>query len=141
MRRSLLLVLAVLAGACGSSTRLPPTGPHPPHVQEFVLVDFPPPPAQIEEISEEVENAPECVWVDGYYAWEERRFAWHPGQWVLPAEGCYYAPALTAWSRVGEPRLYYTPPRWYRDDALGKSGAAAICPVPRTCLATARGSR
>ena len=133
MKYPVVLALAALAVACGSSTPLPPTGPHPPHVQEFVQVDFPPPPAQIEEIPEHVANAPECVWVDGYYAWEERRFTWHPGQWVLPADGGYYAPAITAWSRVGEPRLYYTPPRWYRDDALGKTGAAALCPVPRTC--------
>jgi hypothetical protein len=122
-----------VALACGPRTSLPPTGPHPPHVQEFVLVEYPPPPAQIEEIVEQIADAPECVWVDGHYAWEERRFVWHPGQWVLPAEGCYYAPAVTAWSRVGEPRLYYTPPRWYRDDALGRTGAAALCPVPRTC--------
>ncbi|HEX6277151.1 MAG TPA: YXWGXW repeat-containing protein [Polyangiaceae bacterium] len=120
--------------ACGSSTELAPRGTHPPHVQEFVLVDFPPPPAQVEEIPESIESAPDCVWVDGHYAWEDRRFAWHPGQWVMPAEGCYYAPAVTAWSRTGEPRLYYTPPRWYREDALGKSGAAALCPVPRTCV-------
>ena len=33
--------------ACGSSTQLAPQGPHPPHVQEFVLVEFPPPPAQM----------------------------------------------------------------------------------------------
>ena len=126
-------VVAALLAACGSSTHLAPKGPHPPHVQEFVLIEYPPPPAQIEEIPEAIEAAPECVWVDGYYAWEERRFAWHPGQWVLPTEGCYYAPAVTAWSRAGEPRLYYTPPRWYRDDALGMSGQAAFCPVPRTC--------
>jgi hypothetical protein len=130
-------VVAVVAVAsfvaCGSSTQLAPKGPHPPHVQEFQLVEFPPPPAQIEEIPEAIESAPDCVWVDGYYAWEERRFAWHPGQWVLPTEGCYYAPPVTAWSRVGEPRLYYTPPRWYHDDALGRSGPDALCPVPKTC--------
>jgi len=133
MRRTFFVGGAILLFGCGSSTRLPKAGPHPPHVQEFVLVEFPPPPAQIEEIPEELANAPECVWASGYYAWEERRFVWYPGQWVLPAEGCYYAPAVTAWSRAGEPRLYYTPPRWYRDDALGKTGAAALCPVPRTC--------
>jgi hypothetical protein len=130
------LVVAVTAAsfaACGSSTNLAPKGPHPPHVQEFVLVDFPPPPAQVEEIPESLASGPDCVWVDGHYAWEDRRFAWHPGQWVMPAEGCYFAPAVTAWSRTREPRLYYTPPRWYREDALGKSGAAAFCPVPRTC--------
>ncbi len=126
-------VAIAVCAACGSSTRLAPTGPHPPHVQEFVQVEYPPPPAQIEEIPEAIEGAPECVWVDGYYAWEERRFAWHPGQWVLPAEGCYYAPPVIAWSRVGEPRLYYTPPRWYRADAVGRAGSAALCPVPRTC--------
>ena len=127
------LLASALCAACGSSTQLAPTGQHPPHVQEFVEVEYPPPPAQIEEIPEAIESAPECVWVEGYYAWEERRYAWHPGQWVLPAEGCYYAPPVLAWSRVGEPRLYYTPPRWYRADAVGRAGPAALCPVPRTC--------
>ncbi|HEV8550923.1 MAG TPA: hypothetical protein VGQ57_17875, partial [Polyangiaceae bacterium] len=39
-----------LVTACGASTRLVPAGPHPPHLQEFVTVAFPPPPAEIEEL-------------------------------------------------------------------------------------------
>ncbi|HEX6764555.1 MAG TPA: YXWGXW repeat-containing protein [Polyangiaceae bacterium] len=135
MKRHLASVTGLfLLLSCGSSTRLPPTGPHPPNVQEFVEVEYPPPPAQIEEIPEGLAGAPDCVWVGGHYAWEDRRWAWHPGQWVTPAEGCYYAPPVAAWSRAGEPRLYYTPPRWYRDDAVNRSGAAALCPVPKTCV-------
>jgi hypothetical protein len=123
----------VCALACSTTTELVPVGTHPPHLQEFIAVEYPPPPAQIEEITPRHPKRPECAWVDGYPAWVGRRWVFQPGQWVRAAEGCYYAPAVVAWSKAGEPRLYYSAPRWYREDALSMSGPAAFCPSPPAC--------
>jgi hypothetical protein len=118
--------------ACSPSTRLAPRGPHPPHVQEFVAVPYPPPPAHTEEIGYRYQNE-RCVWVDGHYRFEAKRWTWKDGHWVHPPEGCYYAPSVVAWSKSTEPRLYYTPPRWYRDDAASLPEDKATCPEPRAC--------
>jgi len=66
-----LATLAVLTAACGGGTQLVPSGPHPPHVQEFVEVPFPPPPAQIEELPEALDD-PNCAWVSGEYRFRDR---------------------------------------------------------------------
>jgi hypothetical protein len=127
-----LVFAALTALACSPSTRLAVHGPHPPHVQEFVPVPYPPPPARAEEISYR-HDSDRCVWVDGHYRYESRRWNWKEGHWVYPPGGCYYAPSLIAWSKTNPPRLYYTPPRWYRDDAGSLSESQATCPPPRAC--------
>jgi hypothetical protein len=127
-----LAVGFLAALACSPSTRLAARGPHPPHAQEFVPVPYPPPPAHVEEIAYRYENE-RCVWVDGHYRFEGRRWTWKDGHWVYPPEGCYYAPSVVAWSKSNEPRLYYTPPRWYRDDANSLPEDRATCPEPRVC--------
>lgn len=124
--------LLALVAACGGGTQLVPSGAHPPHVQEFVEVPFPPPPAQIEEIPEELEDT-SCAWVSGEYRFRDRHWVWEPGSWVVAPAGCYHAPAQVGWSKAGEPRLYYTPSAWYPEDALVKSAASAVCPAPRPC--------
>jgi hypothetical protein len=101
-------------------------------VQEFVVVPYPPPPAQVEEIPSGVSD-PRCAWVDGHYAWAGRRWEWQPGRWVVPPPGCYYAAPVVAWSKAGEPRLYFTPPRWYQRDALERTEKTASCLEPRAC--------
>jgi hypothetical protein len=123
---------ALLFVGCGASTPLVPRGPHPPHVQEFVTVPYPPPPAQVEEIPSGHRD-PRCAWVDGHHRWEGRGFTWQPGRWVVPPPGCYYAAAVVAWSKGGESRLYFTPPRWYRDDAARMTEGTAGCGEPKTC--------
>lgn len=124
-----------LACACGGSVALAPTGPHPIAAREFIEVEFPPPPAQIEEIPPELEDADDCAWVDGHYHWQGR-WLWIPGRWVVPPEDCYYAPVVVEWSRTREPRLYYSPPRWYREDADLLPANRATCPAPRPCGGT-----
>lgn len=131
MTRTLALT-ALVALACSPSTRLAARGAHPPHIQEFVAVPYPPPPARAEEISYRSDND-RCVWVDGHYRFEGKRWIWKEGHWVYPPEGCFYAPSLLAWSKSKEPRLYYTPPRWYRDDAASLPEDEATCPEPRVC--------
>ena len=129
--RRLVATLPLLA-ACGASTRLVPAGPHPPHLQEFVTVAYPPPPAEIEEIPPARED-PSCAWMDGHYQWDGRRWGWEAGRWVVPPAGCYYALPVVAWSKAGEERLYYTPPRWYRNDAGSLTERTAGCATPRPC--------
>ena len=129
-----LLTLAVFSAACGGGTQLVPSGPHPPHVQEFVEVPFPPPPAQIEELPEALDD-PNCAWVSGEYRFRDRHWVWEPGRWVVPPEGCYHAAPVVAWSKTGEARLYYSPSGWYSEDAVSRTGAAAVCPAPRACKA------
>jgi hypothetical protein len=51
----------------------------------------------------------------------------------VPAPGCYYAPPVVAWSKAGDARLYYTPPRWYKTDAAELSEANAGCREPPSC--------
>ena len=120
------------AFACGASAPLVPKGPHPPHVQEFVPVAFPPPPAKVEELASGVDDE-RCAWMDGYYAWAGRRWEWHAGSWVLPPTDCYYAPPAVAWSKAGEPQLYFTPPRWYRTNASELGADRAVCREPAPC--------
>lgn len=131
MKPAAAAVTLALAG-CGASTPLVATGPHPPHVQEFVAVLYPPPPAQVEELPDAA-PAPGCAWVDGHYGWEGRRWEWQPGRWVRPVDGCYYAPPVVAWSKAGGERLYFTPPRWYKDDASELGEAHAFCSEPPGC--------
>lgn len=126
------LVAALVLAACGGSTRLVAKGPHPPHVQEFVSVPFPPPPAQVEAIPDGKSDA-RCAWVDGHHDWDGRRWTWRAGRWVVPAASCYYASPVIAWSKSTDARLYYTPPRWYREDAGELSERAGACPAPPTC--------
>ncbi len=131
MTRALLALFATLT-ACGASTRLVPEGPHPPHLQEFVVVAYPPPPAEIEELPPERQDT-SCAWVDGHYNLDGRRWTWETGLWVVPPAGCYYAPPVVAWSKAGEERLYFTPSRWYREDAATLTEAAARCGAARPC--------
>jgi hypothetical protein len=127
-----VLLLATALLGCGASTPLVPRGPHPPHVQEFQSVPYPPPPAKVEELPATPRDT-SCAWVDGHYRFEGRGFSWQPGRWVLPTPGCYYAPAEVAWSKGGESRLYYTPPRWYKDGAAQMTEQTASCDEPKPC--------
>jgi hypothetical protein len=126
----------ILLGACGGGSALAPSGRHPIQHQEYITVEFPPPPAQIEEIPEQLSDQSECVWVDGYWHWRGR-WVWIPGRWVMAPEGCYRAPAVVEWGKTREPRLNYSPPRWYREGAEFLPANRAICPMPRACTGTA----
>jgi hypothetical protein len=129
---ALCVGLGLFFAACGASTKLVPVGPHPPHLQEFVTVTYPPPPAEVEDLPPALAD-PSCAWMDGHYNWDGRRWAWETGRWVVPPAGCYYAPPVVAWSKAGEERLYFTPPRWYRDEAANLTERTAQCPAPRPC--------
>jgi hypothetical protein len=100
--------------------------------EDFVEVEYPPPPAQVEEMAEELAGRPECVWQDGHYEWSGRRYRWIAGQWVAPLPDCVYSPAAVTWVRGNPARLYYAPPRWYRAVASGSVRPVA-CATPTSC--------
>ncbi len=124
MRPLLLLGMT----ACSTGLRLPPTGP-PPATATPVVVDYPPPPAQVEKI--ERDPGKPCVWVDGTYAWVGRHWEWVPGRWVTPLPGCYYRPPQLVWapSAQGPSTLYFFLPKWYLEHA----GVVTECEAPAPC--------
>jgi hypothetical protein len=122
------VAVAAVALGCGARRE----APHP-VAEDFVEVEYPPPPAQVEEMVEELPGRPECTWQDGHYEWSGRRYRWTPGEWVVAPPGCVYTEAVVSWVRGTPARLYYTPPRWYR---AGPSGSArpVACPAATPCL-------
>jgi hypothetical protein len=137
--RATIALAVTLAGVCcGAGVRTPLLGTHPAQGAEPVVVDYPPPPAQVENIDRDPGTP--CVWVDGHWDWVGRRWQWFPGGWVRPPEGCYYAPPNMVWIQsTGRGVLYYTRPRWYPEDAaeleaqqvLGACVEARACGAPR----------
>jgi hypothetical protein len=124
----LLGTLQVLL-ACGARS-----APSRPVASEFVEVDYPPPPAEVEETEPELPGRPECVWVAGSHTWQGRRWQWTPGEWVVPPPGCSRAEIALGWSRDEPPRLYYTPAHWYRTAAPAATAATTPCPPAIPCL-------
>ena len=120
-----LVPMALLA--CGS-----PAPAARPVGSEFIEVEYPPPPARIEELTEKLPGRPDCTWIDGHYAWLGRRWEWVPGLWVVPPPSCARAPATLTWMRRDPPQLYYTPPYWYPTDATSPV-KARTCPPPIPC--------
>ncbi|HYQ03930.1 MAG TPA: YXWGXW repeat-containing protein [Polyangiaceae bacterium] len=113
----------LLLSACGGGPKLVtvPTGTQP--VQAAPLkVDYPPPPAKIEEIRISQGSGGRCVWRDGYWDWTGGRWEWQDGRAVLPAQGCLYALPKLVWTSDS---LSFYRPAWYPDPALK--------PGPKTC--------
>jgi hypothetical protein len=121
-------VVSVVGIACGSRPETPR-----PLAEDFVEVDYPPPPAQVEEMTEKLAGRPECSWQDGYHEWSGRRYRWMPGEWVVVPADCVYAPPAVTWVQGNPARLYYTPPRWYRAGSTGSARPVA-CAAPTPCL-------
>ncbi|MFO7179040.1 MAG: YXWGXW repeat-containing protein [Pseudomonadota bacterium] len=132
MRRALVAVAAYAVTACARQAE-----PARPVADQFIEVDYPPPPAEVEERDERLAGRPECVWMDGHWAWVGRRWRWTSGEWVVPPPGCLRAPPTLSWSRDTPARLYYTPPRWYRPSAEDPARAEP-CAAPIPCLQRAR---
>lgn len=130
--RRALGLLAGLATSCGP--RAEPT--HPVGTQ-FIEVEYPPPPAQIEEVTERLAGRPECSWMDGAYAWQGRRWEWVAGAWVIPPPGCTRAPAMLFWSTGPKPQLCYVPPAWYPTSPDRGAGNRSPCRPATPCLTPA----
>lgn len=127
-----LASLLVVSGCGGGGLRTVPTGEHPSDATDLTIVDFPPPPAKVEETGRAPRS--ECAWQDGHWSWVGRRWEWIDGAWVIPPSGCYYAPAvIMVW--VSSDRgalLYYGTPRWYRTGG-GSGKSKPTCGQPVVC--------
>jgi hypothetical protein len=124
---------SVLAACAGADPGVP-HHPQPPFAAA-VRVPMPPPPAQIESLSQEPPG-PDCRWVDGQWAWTSQRWDWWPGGWIQPPPDCRHSlPSLTWVDEQGTPALYYRPGRWY------SVNEPKACPNPAPCgAASVRGS-
>ncbi|MEI9938038.1 MAG: YXWGXW repeat-containing protein [Pseudomonadota bacterium] len=118
--------LSLLAAACGAPRLVTvPTGAQPAAAAP-IKVDYPPPPAKIEEIRIAKRSGGSCVWRDGYWDWTGGRWEWQDGRAVLPAKGCFFAEAKLRWTTDS---LSFYRPAWYPDPALS--------PAPKTCTEVA----
>gem|GEM_PF-996193 len=124
--RHALAVLGIgcstLAGACRHRDLPRPTpgpqGPRPPSAPCDFEADFPPPPAEIEVIgSSPLPDDPTCVWVDGHWRWEGRRWTWIAGSFVHAPRDCHYAGAVAFWmpGGTGHGRLCMLYPSFFSD--------------------------
>jgi len=125
------VALSLLVLACGGPRLVTvPLGPRPAQVAP-VKVDYPPPPAEIEEIRIAQGSGGRCVWRDGYWDWTGGRWEWQGGRAVLPSKGCLYAEGKLLWSADS---LSFYRPAWYPDPA--EKTAPKLC-VEVACLPTA----
>lgn len=122
-----------LAGCAGAYLVTAPSGPQPATAQP-VRVDFPPPPAKIEEIPLSRRSGNRCVWRDGYWDWTGRRWEWQSGRAVVPAPGCRLAEGKLEWTADF---LTFYRPAWYPDPA--QSPAPKVC-LEITCIPAAGGA-
>ncbi len=110
-RQRLCAFMLVATGACTPTLRTPRTGPFPLNAR-FTIVDFPPPPARIETLPPD--PGPGCVWVDGYFSWQGRRWSWVPGAFRTQQPNCYRSEMSLAWVPAESGALlYYAEPGWY----------------------------
>ena len=125
-RAARLLALAVSFSACGGPRLVTAPGGPQPASAPAIRVDYPPPPAKLEEIPLSHDGHNPCVWRDGYWDWTGRRWEWQTGRAVIPAAGCLFAEAKLAWSTDS---LSFYRPAWYPDPAHG--------PPVKTCTEVA----
>jgi hypothetical protein len=91
-----------------------------------VNVDYPPPPAKIEEIPLSRRSDNPCVWRDGYWDWTGRRWEWQTGRAVLVPPGCLFSEAKLEWTTDS---LTFYRPAWYPDPTQS--------PAPKSCAEVA----
>ena len=126
MNARVLLSLALSTVACGGAHLVTvPSGAQPEQAAP-VSVDFPPPPAKIEEIPLSHRSNNRCVWRDGFWDWTGRRWEWQAGRAVLSPPGCHFAQAKLEWTADS---LSFYRPAWYPDPTQK--------PAPKSCLEVA----
>jgi hypothetical protein len=124
-RVSLSLAALSIAACGGAHLVTVPSGAQPTQAQP-VSVDFPPPPAKIEEIPLSHRSQNRCVWRDGFWDWTGRRWEWQAGRAVLSPLGCHFARAKLEWTADS---LSFYRPAWYPDPAQN--------PAPKSCVEVA----
>ncbi|MGE3675203.1 MAG: hypothetical protein AB7K71_36380, partial [Polyangiaceae bacterium] len=76
-RSAVICLTAFTLLGCGSDLRRARVGSHPVNGSDPEVVDFPPPPSEVEELPPD--PGPPCVWVDGRWEYVGRRWEWHDG--------------------------------------------------------------
>lgn len=118
-------ITLVLASCGGAHLVTVPLGAQPPTATP-IHVDYPPPPAKIEEIPLSDKSGNRCVWRDGFWDWTGRRWEWQAGRAVLPPKDCRFAEMKLEWSTDS---LSFYRPAWYPDPERK--------PAPKSCLEVA----
>jgi hypothetical protein len=128
--------VALIAACAAPRLVTAPSGPQPESAQP-IRVDYPPPPAKIEEIPLSHRSNNPCVWRDGFWDWTGRRWEWRTGRAIVPATGCYFAEAKLQWTTAF---LSFYRPAWYPDLAQTKAvkSCAEIACIPAASPAPAR---
>lgn len=127
--------LGLLAVACGPTLRTVPMGVAPTNGVNPLIVDYPPPPAEVEMVPPDPGKP--CAWQDGHWDWVGQRWQWQNGGWVVPPAGCHYAAPVIVWvPSSGQGELYYRPAHWYPDDPdhLSQAQILARCQKLRWCV-------
>jgi hypothetical protein len=120
------LLLGFLVTACGGTLLTVPSSPQP-LTAPAISVDYPPPPAKIEEIPVGHHASKGCVWRDGYWDWTGRRWEWQAGHAVIPPAGCYFARPKLEWTAQ---TLSFFRPAWYAAAGSNvKSCNETLCPA------------
>jgi hypothetical protein len=127
---------AATAGGCGPSLRAAKVVTQEVTEKNGVLVDYPPPPAQVEFVRKD--PGPPCVWVDGEWKYVEQTWQWIAGGWYVAPEGCVFAGPSMLWfpDRNNIGKLYYLGGRWVKPGAgdpkqLAACGDATLCRIRR----------
>ncbi len=79
---------------------------------QYVVVAQPPPPVVVE--TRPLPPGPGCIWIDGYWHWGGRQYAWKSGHWEVPPRG-YNHWVAPRYERHGN-EYHYMPGRWDHDD-------------------------
>jgi hypothetical protein len=124
-RRIVSRAVLLLLPGCAPALPTAELGPHP--KDDYTVVEYPPPPANVELPGSPPEKG--CVWVDGYWQYAGRSWEWRAGEWVKPPAVCRLAPASIRWE---ENELRYRAPRWY-PEGQALVNADSACPSPPRC--------
>lgn len=91
-------------------------------------VEYPPPPAKVESVPPRPEG--NVVWVDGEWAYRNRKWRWRRGRWVAlpPGKNLAFAPWTTV--RDGEGRLFYAGGKWLDESGKAADDLPAVLEAP-----------
>ncbi|MGA2265225.1 MAG: YXWGXW repeat-containing protein [Phycisphaerae bacterium] len=93
----------------------------------YVIVDEPPPPL-IVEYRPPCPSA-DCIWIDGYWHWDNHRYVWNRGRWSVPPHhgAVWVAPRYER----HENRYHYTPGHWEGGEHHEQAPERRESPGPR----------
>ena len=111
-----LVVALLFAGACGCGHGLPRPVPTQVATADYVAVPFPPRPPPVEFIPPPPPGRRDAVWIDGSWEWQNNRFTWRFGTWLVPPVGARRTEWVVVRRKV-DGQLFFAPSAW--KDAKG----------------------